>query len=66
VHGRLDNTVYPRNSRRLAARIEEHGGKVELKQYLLLDHITLIGSLATPLRWLAPVRSEVVDFLNAH
>lgn len=65
-HGRLDDTVYLRNSTRLAARIEEHGGKAELRTHWLLGHVTLIGAMATPLRFLAPVRDEVVDFLNAH
>jgi len=64
--GQLDGTVYPRNSTRLAARIEEHGGTVELKTHLLLSHLTLIGAMAAPLRFLAPVREEVVEFLNAH
>ena len=63
--GRLDNTVYPRNTTLLAARIRAKGGKVETEYYALLGHITLIGSFAEPLRLITPVLGDVVRFLKA-
>lgn len=61
--GRLDDTVLPRNTTRLAARIRAHGGKVETEYYSLLGHITLIGAFAEPLRLVTPVLGDVTRFL---
>ena len=63
--GRLDTIVSPANVTRLAARIEQHGGKVTVERYALLGHITLIGSFAEPLRALTPVVNDVTGFLEA-
>ncbi len=65
VTGRLDRIVSPGNVTRLAARIREHGGKVETERYSLLGHITLIGSFAEPLRAVMPVVGDVTRFLEA-
>jgi acetyl esterase/lipase len=65
VTGKMDNTVFPRNTEHLAARIREKGGMVEERYYSLIGHVTLIGAMAAPLRFLAPVRSDVVEFLAA-
>jgi acetyl esterase/lipase len=63
--GRLDQIVSPGNVTRLAARIREHGGKVETVRYSLLGHITLIGAFAQPLRAVTPVIDDVTRFLEA-
>jgi acetyl esterase/lipase len=63
--GRLDQIVSPANVTRLAARIREHGGKVETERYALLGHITLIGAFAEPLRAITPVIDDVTRFLEA-
>jgi acetyl esterase/lipase len=65
VTGRLDRIVSPGNVTRLAARIRDHGGKVETERYSLLGHITLIGSFAEPLRAVMPVVGDVTRFLEA-
>ncbi|HXQ50777.1 MAG TPA: alpha/beta hydrolase [Stellaceae bacterium] len=65
VSGRLDTIVSPGNVTRLAARIREHGGRVETEFYSLLGHITLIGSFARPLRFVTPVLDDVTRFLEA-
>jgi acetyl esterase/lipase len=65
VTGRMDTIVSPGNVTRLAARIREHGGKVETERYMLLGHITLIGSFGAPLRAITPVVGDVVRFLEA-
>ena len=47
----------------MAARLKalEVAGAVQL--YDRVNHVTLIAAMAAPLRWLAPVRDEVADFV---
>ena len=63
ISGRRDDTVYPRNSIRLAARIREVGGKVETIMYPRVGHRLLIGAFARPLRFIAPVLNDVTRFV---
>ena len=60
--GRNDRTVDPGNSIRLAERIRLFGGESRVKLYDRVNHRTLIGALARPLRFLAPVLDDVVGF----
>lgn len=63
---REDNLINPqRNSVGLANRLREAGASVELRLYERVNHMTLVGSLAAPLRWLAPVLDDVVAFIGA-
>jgi hypothetical protein len=39
------------------------GVPVTLKLYPKVNHVTLIGAFSEPLRWLAPVRDDVVAFV---
>jgi acetyl esterase/lipase len=64
--GTADTTVLPRNARRLAEAVRADGGVVEERLYPGIGHATLIGAFAGPLRWLAPVLSDVTGFLRAH
>jgi acetyl esterase/lipase len=59
-----DTSVKPGNSTRLAARIREHGGTVEVKIYPGISHRTLIGAFSLPLRPLAPVLRDVAQFIE--
>lgn len=61
-----DRQVDPGNTARLAARVRAAGGAVTEHTYRHLDHGLLIGVLAVPLRWLAPVRRDVIQFIRAH
>jgi acetyl esterase/lipase len=61
--GRRDATVDPANSTRLARRIRDHGGRAEERYFDQLGHIALIGALAAPLRFLAPVGDALSEFL---
>jgi acetyl esterase/lipase len=61
--GRRDTTVDPANSTRLAERIRAAGGRADERYFDRLAHVTLIGALAQPLRFLAPVRDALSDFL---
>ena len=61
-----DDSVNPGNSIRLAARLRAKGSSVELITYPNLSHPTLIGAVAWPLRFLAPVLANVARFVDAH
>ncbi|MBE7941778.1 MULTISPECIES: alpha/beta hydrolase [Ramlibacter] len=63
---REDNLVNPqRNSEALARDLQRAGRPVRLQVLDGVNHVTLIASMATPLRMLAPVRDEVTGFLRA-
>jgi acetyl esterase/lipase len=52
------------NSTRLAEQLSAAGVPVTLKVYDRVNHYTLIGAFARPLRWLEPVRRDVVAFVR--
>ncbi|TAM98302.1 MAG: alpha/beta hydrolase, partial [Rhizobiaceae bacterium] len=60
--GRHDRSVDPGNTVRMASRIRSAGGEAETKLYDRVSHRALIGAFAWPLRFLAPVLDDVVDF----
>ena len=61
-----DRLVNPqRNSAQLAQRLRAAGVLVELRLYPRVNHLTLVGAIAAPLRWLAPVLDDVVGFIEA-
>ena len=62
--GTADTTVLPRNTERLAAAIQAAGGRVETRLYPGVGHAEIIGAVAGPLRWLAPVLNDVTGFLR--
>ncbi len=61
-----DTVVKPGNTTRLAAKVRAAGGSVELREYKGLSHALLIGAIAAPLRFLAPVLHDTADFITAH
>jgi acetyl esterase/lipase len=61
-----DKVVDPGNTTRMAARIRAAGGEVETRAYKGLSHALLIGAVAAPLRFLAPVLDDVTQFVRAH
>jgi acetyl esterase/lipase len=61
-----DDLVNPeRNTKQLASKLQKTGIPVTLQIYPHTSHTTLIGAFAFPLRFLAPVLDDVVDFVNA-
>ena len=59
-----DDLVNPqRNSVQLAQRLRAAGVAVELRLYPRVNHLTLVGAMAAPLRWLAPVLDDVAGFV---
>ena len=62
---REDRLVDPqRNTLGLARRLQGLQVPVMVKVYDRVSHATLIGTFGTPLRWLAPVLDDVVDFVE--
>lgn len=65
VTGDRDKVVDPGNSDRMAARIRQKGGQVEVIHYPKLDHARTVGAIARPLRFIAPVLNDVTTFIDA-
>jgi len=61
-----DRTVDPRrNTARLAQRLRAAGVDVRTESFDDLGHVTLIGAMARPLRWIGgPVLPPVTEFLG--
>lgn len=64
--GDKDTVVKPRNSTSLNARMNELGGKSELKIYPGIDHAEIIMAIARPFRKKAPVVGDVTGFIKAN
>ena len=60
--GSADDTVMPRNTTELTARIRAMKGPVEDKIYPGIGHIGLITAFAPLFQWRAPVLEDVVAF----
>ena len=59
-----DKTVEPTNTTRLAAAVRAKGGRVQERYYKGLDHALMVGVIATPLRFLAPVFRDLTAFID--
>jgi acetyl esterase/lipase len=64
LQGGADDTVFPRNSERLAARLRQLGTRVETATYPGVGHIGIVSALSTTLRHGAPTFGDCVDFLR--
>jgi len=61
-----DSLVNPQRSTvGLASKLRAANVAVTLKLYERVGHTTLAGAFAAPLRWLAPVRDDVLAFIDA-
>jgi acetyl esterase/lipase len=65
VHGLKDSTVWPRNSRNLAAALEALGVPVSLDLYPKLSHADTAAALSAPLRGRAPILAAIGAFIDA-
>jgi acetyl esterase/lipase len=61
-----DKVVDPGNTARLAARVRAAGGQVQVHDYPGLSHQLLVGAIALPLRFMAPVLDDASAFVRAH
>jgi len=62
--GADDSTVLPRNTQRLAARLRDTGNAVQTIAYPGIGHQEIIGAFEPTLRFLAPVREDVLRFVT--
>ena len=62
--GTADDTVIPRNSERLAAKLETLGQQPTLKHYPEIGHIGIILSLAHRFREKSPLLEDITAFVN--
>jgi acetyl esterase/lipase len=62
---RRDKVVSPGNTKRLAARIRDFGSTVEDRLYPRVGHLSILGAIARPLQFLAPVLDDVSAFVTA-
>ena len=63
ISGETDRKVRPRNSKRIAARLRETGGRADIR---LCDDTGHVGLVAKPLRGLAPTLDDTDQFLRKH
>jgi acetyl esterase/lipase len=63
LHGADDTTVLPRNSQALAARINEEGGRAELRIYDGVGHIGIVLGFARAFRGWSPALEDSVGFI---
>jgi len=64
--GDKDEDVLPRNSKNLAAKLEEYNDPVELKIYPDVAHIGIVLSLAHGFRYKAPLLDDIDAFIATH
>lgn len=64
LHGTADETVLPRNSTALAARIAARGGPVAVKLYSGVGHIGILAAFAPLFRDRAPTLDDVTRFVT--
>jgi acetyl esterase/lipase len=66
VTGSDDDTVESGNVIRMASVLSAHGDPVETRFYSGVGHIGILASLLPPLRFHAPLRDDMVKFIQAH
>jgi acetyl esterase/lipase len=67
IAARHDTFVYPNvNTEPFAAKLRSVGADVTVDIHTGVNHITLMGSMARPLRFLAPVEQEFTGFVLGH
>lgn len=62
--GNADKTVDPGNTTRFAARLTQAGDRVTVRHYPRVNHALTVGVVGAPLRFIAPVRRDVVAFIR--
>jgi acetyl esterase/lipase len=66
LHGTTDDTVYPRNSERLAAAWRAAGAPIELKLLPGVSHIDIVAAFSDFLHKRATTREDVVEYVDTH
>jgi acetyl esterase/lipase len=65
LHGTADRTVYPRNSERLAAKLEAAGAPVRLVLYPNLGHVDIMLGLSSVFAGDGRMMDEILRFLTS-
>jgi acetyl esterase/lipase len=63
LHGADDTTVSSAHTTKFAARLRAIGVPVTVHNYDGANHVSLVGALATPVRFLHPVHEDIAGFL---
>ncbi len=67
IAAKKDTFVHPdQNTERMGERLRALGVDITVDLHDRVNHVTLVGAMARPLRFLAPVADEFVDFVNTH
>jgi acetyl esterase/lipase len=61
--GDRDANILPRNTHNFAARLREHGSKVEAIVYPGIDHFRIMLGLAPLFRRVVPIRADIARFV---
>jgi dipeptidyl aminopeptidase/acylaminoacyl peptidase len=64
VQGEADETVWPKNSKNLAAALQSKGGAITLRLYPKLGHGDTVAALSTLARGRAPVLQDIARFVG--
>ena len=64
LSGQNDETVKPRNTRRLFQKVRQVGGCAETHEYPEMGHADVLGALALPLQNQEPVLTDIIRFLD--
>ncbi len=62
--GAADTTVKPGNTFRMAAAVNENGGKAQVISYPDVAHVGIMLAMAQPLSFLAPTLQDTTDFIH--
>ena len=62
--GNKDKVVNPRNSKRLAAAMQDIQGQAKLKIYPGVDHADIVMAISRPFRAKAPVVADIISFIE--
>ncbi len=66
MHGSIDTTVRPPNSRNLFQKLKLLGAPVELKEYPGVGHVEIMLALSKPRRSRLPVLADILNFFNRY
>jgi dipeptidyl aminopeptidase/acylaminoacyl peptidase len=66
ITGDRDRTVWPRNTKSMAAKLRSVGSPVREITYRGIGHVAVILSLLPAFRWLTPLRRDMLDFIHSH
>ena len=64
MHGERDDIVGLHNAISLVRHMQHAGGKVRLRRFRWLGHLSIMAAIAPIFSWMAPVAREIRDFIR--